>query len=282
MYLPSNLIPGQAPQLHDWRIEGREAPAASTLGSSLRSAENRLPEGHTVYTAARHDQPSTAALVSAPDCGSVDGNDYTWNVLSALVTPRGGCPAKRYARNAELRESVSTALKLHSRSGDQLLEARLKSLGLPSLLRDESRYLPGTLAALRYDIGAHTLSAERPGPFDVHDMLESALQEAGESELSRMGGSTPGADQVGRVHARILDFHYRAAGIVDGADGAATPEAAPAAGMVRIKRVAKFVDHLERCQPKAPTPRPRRKAAGRIPLGPFAPHHDHIEVCSIL
>lgn len=143
-------------------------------------------------------------------------NDYMHNVLAALVTPKEGCPSRRYTRNAELRDSVATALALHPEGGTALLEARLKSLGLPSLLRDEPQYLPGTLEALRYDVGAQIVAigrSELPDLADVDTPGDAALHEAGARELSYLDSDSPHAAEVLRDHKRILDFHYGAAGV---------------------------------------------------------------------
>ncbi len=214
MPAPSQPLPGYWPQLSNWRIQAGEAPGNAHPASQFTSIRNRLPEGHAIRTAslARKSQ----AIPTETPCQGVHLDDYMHNVLAALVTPKEGCPSRRYARNAELRHSVATALALHPEGGAALLEARLKSLGLPSLLRDEPQYLPGTLEALRYDVGAQIVAigqSELPDLAHVDTPGDSALHEAGARELSYLDNDSPHAAEVLRDHRRILDFHYGAAGV---------------------------------------------------------------------
>ncbi|AKC71642.2 hypothetical protein [Pandoraea oxalativorans] len=214
MPAPSQPLPGHWPQLSNWQVHGGEAPERDRTATQFTSIRNRLPEGHAIREAsvARGSQ----AIPRETPCQGVHVNDYMHNVLAALVTPKEGCPSRRYARNAELRHSVATALALHPEGGTALLEARLKSLGLPSLLRDEPQYLPGTLEALRYDVGAQIVAIGQsalPDLADVDTPGDGALHEAGARELSYLDSDSPHAEEVLRDHRRILDFHYGAAGV---------------------------------------------------------------------
>lgn len=214
MPVPSQPLPSYWPQLSNWQVKTGEAPDNARPATQFTSIRNRLPEGHAVRTASLAKK--SQAVPTETPCRAVHLNDYMHNVLAALVTPKEGCPSRRYTRNAELRHSVATALALHPEGGTALLEARLKSLGLPSLLRDEPQYLPGTLEALRYDVGARIVAigrSELPDLADVDAPGDGALHEAGARELAYLDSDSPHAAEVLRDHKRILDFHYGAAGV---------------------------------------------------------------------
>ncbi|VVD82653.1 hypothetical protein [Pandoraea anhela] len=318
MHVPSQPLPGYWPQLSDWQVKAGEAPTRRPA-ASFTSIRNRLPEGHAIRTGSRgasaHVVPTDLrtelgtemgmgmATGMGPEmptkngCRGVHVDDYTHNVLTALVTPKDGCPSRRYARNAELRNSVATALALHPQGGDALLEAWLKALGLPSLLRDEPQYLPGTLAALRYDVGSRIVAIGRsqfPDLAQLDAPGDFALHAAGARELSYLDGESPHAAQVAHDHKRILDFHYGAAGVstwqsLPGAErlhdsregldrraghdvnGSGEHSAAGATGTARAptheaRRIDAFIAHLERCRQRVEPQRIRSKARGRIPI----------------
>lgn len=214
MPVPSQPLPAYWPQLSNWQVKTGEAPDNARPATQFTSIRNRLPEGHAVRTASLAKK--SQAVATETRCRAMHVNDYMHNVLVALVTPKEGCPSRRYTRNAELRHSVATALALHPEGGTALLEARLKSLGLPSLLRDEPQYLPGTLEALRYDVGAQIVAigrSELPDLADVDAPGDGALHEAGARELAYLDSDSPHAAEVLHDHKRILDFHYGAAGV---------------------------------------------------------------------
>lgn len=215
MEAASQALPGYWPQLSNWQVRAGEPSGHARPATQFTGIRNRLPEGHAIRIAPL--AMKSEAIATETPCQGVHLDDYMRNVLAALVTPKEGCPSRRYARNAELRHSVATALALHPEGGESLLEARLKSLGLPSLLRDEPQYLPGTLEALRYDVGAQIVAigrSELPDLADVDMPGDDALHEAGARELSYLDSDSPHAAQVLRDHRRILDFHYGAAGVI--------------------------------------------------------------------
>ncbi|VVE03856.1 hypothetical protein PCA20602_02280 [Pandoraea capi] len=290
MHVPSQPLPGYWPQLSDWQVKAGEAPATSRPATTFTSIRNRLPEGHAI----RMDSWRSKAHAAPKDngCRAVHVNEYTHHVLTALVTPQEGCPSRRYTRNAELRNSVATALALHPQGGDALLEARLKALGLPSLLRDEPQYLPGTLAALRYDVGSRIVAIGRSKLPDLADLDapgDLALHAAGGRELSYLDGESPHAAQVAHDHKRILDFHYSAAGV---STWQAMPDSerrqASSDDHQRLDerrrhrtfsasvtsrppeaeapRIGTFIEHLEQCRQRREPSRMRSKPKGRIPI----------------
>ncbi|AKM29596.3 hypothetical protein AB870_04830 [Pandoraea faecigallinarum] len=219
MHLPSQPLTGDWPQLSNWQVKPVEALADGHALATFTSIRNRLREGHAMSVESLNARSPVRAsgveCVECVECGAVQVDDYMHDVLAALVTPQDGSPSRRYTRNADLRASVATALALHPDGGDALLEARLKALGLPSLLRDESQYLPGTLEALRYDVGSRIVAIERSRLPDLADLEapgDAALHAAGARELAYLDAGHPHAAQVALDHKRILDFHYRAAG----------------------------------------------------------------------
>ncbi|MDM8358661.1 hypothetical protein [Pandoraea communis] len=146
-------------------------------------------------------------------CHPVPVNDYFDNVLAELVTPQSECGTRRYASNAELRKVLGELLTLHPAAGTISVDARIKAMGLPSLLRDDPEYLPGTLSALSYDVGAHSIDIGR-FTFPALDTVdEAAFLFAGESELAFLHEGNPHASRIREDHAQILGFHYRAAGM---------------------------------------------------------------------
>jgi hypothetical protein len=252
---------------------------------------------------------------SSHKCRTVHVDDYTHNVLTALVTPQDGCPSRRYTRNADIRTSVATALALHPEGGDALLAARLEALGLPSLLRDEPQYLPGTLEALRYDVGSRIVAIGRSKLPDLANLGapdDLALHAAGERELSYLNGESPHAAQVALDHKRILDFHYGAAGVTTWAErhgdrerhGDEAKRASEKSREHRTgpePRIGTFIEHLARCQQRSEPARTSTRAKGRIPLPqdveaqrsrrktkvepppyPLSPQHDILYNCTLL
>lgn len=263
MHVPSQSLPGYWPQLSEWKIKAGEVPATDRPAMTFTGIRNRLPEGHAIRLESLPSQ--TNVLPDGAGCRTMEVNDYVRNVLTTLVTPKEGCPSRRYARNAELLESVANALALHPQGGEALLEARIRAIGLPSLLRDDPEYLPGTLHALRFDVGSRIVAigrSELPDLAEAQAPDDLALHVAGARELSYLDSENPSAAQVVRDHRQILDFHYRAAGAA--APVSITgPSPDPSA---HERHIADFIVHLKRCrQPSGPRPA-RPIARGRIPL----------------
>ncbi|AJP58314.1 hypothetical protein UC34_17800 [Pandoraea vervacti] len=320
MHVPSQPLPGYWPQLSNWQVRAGEVSAGQNAAATFTSIRNRLPEGHTIRMASMNTQAEVAevaeVMASGRECRSVHVDDFTHNVLTALVTPQDGCASRRYTRNADLRTSVAIALALHPDDGDALLEARLKALGLPSLLRDEPQYRPGTLEALRYDVGSRIVAIGRSKLPDLANLGapdDLALHAAGERELSYLNGESPHAAQVALDHKRILDFHYGAAGVTtwekqdrefhDGdvkhvkraSDNSRGAHEGPE------PRIGTFIEHLARCQQRVEPTRTPTRAKGRIPIPqnvdaqrsrrktkvepppyPLSPQHDILYNCTLL
>lgn len=283
---PSNSLPSHWPQLSQWQIRAGEAPSPSPAVVNLTRVTNRLPEGHAV----RLSVPTrrTGATSDAQDCRTEQADEYVRNVLIALLTPKAGCPAQRYASNAELRESVRTALALHPAGADELLEVRLRALGLPSLLRDEPQFMPGTLEALRYDVGVRRVEIIQSQPIDLASAGIRHLQSAGERDLSILNTRNArftDASSVAREHAKILDFHYRAAGMEAIAGTRPAAHSGNDDGSTNrplsSRRPAEFAAHLERCD-AAINPRLRRKVLGRVPIYSKSQPSPSTNNCSIL
>lgn len=144
---------------------------------------------------------------------TIPANDYFDNVLAELVTPLGECGAPQYPTNAELRKTLGDLLTLHPDGASVSVDARIKALGLPSLLRDDPAYLPGTLSALTYDVGAHSIDIGRFTFPELDIAQEAAFLFAGERELAFLHEGNPHASLIRKDHSAILAFHYRAAGM---------------------------------------------------------------------
>ena len=194
------------------------------------------------------------------ECRPVPVNTYFDNVLAELVTPTAACADRRYASNAQLRGALSEVLALHPQADELSLNARIKALGLPSLLRDEANYLPGSLTALCHDIGAHAVKIGRIDFPDVEVPGEAEFLFAGESELAFLHEHTPHAPRIREDHASILDFHYRAAGMTG-------HTSLPPAGYVNAAHdnthLADFTAHLARCRQRTDLARSDRASESR-------------------
>ncbi|VVE88769.1 hypothetical protein PBR20603_02728 [Pandoraea bronchicola] len=187
-------------------------------------------------------------------------NDYFVNVLAELVTPKSKCGARQFPNNAELRAALSEILTFHPAAGKLSIEAHIKSLGLPSLLRNEPKYVPGTLTALTYDVGAHSIDIGRFTFPELDSVQEAAFLFAGESELAFLHEGNPHASKVREDHATVLGFHYRAAGM----RGHTTlPPAGYALSAQDETHLCDFTAQLARCRKRNDLGRSPRSAGAR-------------------
>jgi len=148
-------------------------------------------------------------------CQPTPLDKYLANALAEFITPRGECAPRKFASNAALRAELAEMLVLHPDGEGVSVAKRIEALGFPSLLRDDDpKYLPGTLGAMRYDVGANAI---RLGRFKLPETAPyskaAAYRFAGECELAHLRQGDPVAPLVREDHATILDFHYRAAGM---------------------------------------------------------------------
>ncbi|VVE44641.1 hypothetical protein [Pandoraea fibrosis] len=201
-------------------------------------------------------------------CRVIPVRDYFDNVLAELITPHNACGTGRYTSNAELRKALGELLTFHPEGTEVSVEARVKEMGLPSLLRDDPAYLPGTLTALSYDVGAHSVEIGRFAFPELDEGKEDALLFAGESELAFLHEGNPHAPLIREAHAAILGFHYRAAGM----RGHTTlPPAGNTLAAKDDTTLADFTAQLARCR--------QRSDLGRSPRasGPYR-HHDPLDL----
>lgn len=211
-------------------------------------------------------------------CHPVSVNDYFNHVLAELVTPQSECASRRYASNAELRKVLGDLLTFHPAAGTVSVNARIKEMGLPSLLRDEPDYLPGTLSALTYDVGSHSIDIGRFAFPALGATDEAAFLFAGESELAFLHEGNPHASRIREDHAQILGFHYRAAGM----RGHTTlPPAGYAPATQDDTTLSDFTAQLARCRQRPDLGRSPRSSDSRDI------HHDPLDMmqngpCSIL
>lgn len=239
------------------------APALSLPGEpsslGLRSAESpRVAVDLRAMTNALPARPALPALPARPslslgatdrfrlgviECTPVPVDRYVRNALTELLTPRDGCPNACVPGNAQLREMLAAILTLHPQGDATSLERVIGQIGLPSLLRDEPDYAPGTLNALRYDVGAHAVAS---GVFSVSEgePSEAELLDFGASELMFLDTPNEYRHDVASAHAAIIDFHYGAAGMAGhGARENRETRITPA-----MMQIADFTRHLATCQ----------------------------------
>ncbi|AKC71641.1 hypothetical protein MB84_22585 [Pandoraea oxalativorans] len=179
-------------------------------------------------------------------CQPTPVGDYFAHALAEFVTPRGECAPRTFASNAVLRTELADMLALHPDGEGVSVAAQIEALGLPSLLLDDLKYLPGTLDAMRYDVGANAI---RLGRFKFPETdtygKAAAFRFAGECELAHLREGDPVAPLVREDHASILDFHYRAAGMRG-------HTALPPTGYVNAvqdeTQLSDFTAHLTRCR----------------------------------
>ncbi|MFK0377479.1 hypothetical protein [Pandoraea sp. NPDC090278] len=201
-------------------------------------------------------------------CQPTPVDTYVANALAEFVTPRGECAPRTFASNAALRTELADMLALHPDGEGVSVAAQLEALGLPSLLVDDRKYLPGTLDAMRYDVGANAI---RLGRFKFSEIdaygKAAAFRFAGECELAHLHKGDPVAALVREDHASILDFHYRAAGMRG-------HTALPPTGYVKAgqdeTQLSDFTAHLTRCRRLGPPLRSIRASGLRVyPVSPL-------------
>ncbi|CFB60307.1 hypothetical protein LMG16407_00346 [Pandoraea apista] len=209
------------------------------------------------------DSPSASLVAKLPEahfrrtvfeCHPIPVNKYFDNLLAELVTPQNECSARQYTSNAELRKALGDLMTFHPAAGSLSVEARIRAVGFPSLLRDEPEYLPGTLSALTFDIGAHSIEIGRFEFPQLNVPGEAEFLFAGESELAFLHEGNPNAPRIREEHAAILGFHYRAAGM----RGHTTlPPAGYALAATDDTHLSDFTAQLARCR--------QRTDLGRLP-----------------
>ncbi|MFJ2993926.1 hypothetical protein [Pandoraea sp. NPDC087047] len=177
----------------------------------IQEIKNQLHSPLTTSTDVK--RPSEPFRNTAFECRPVPVSTYFDNVLAELITPQSDCAARQYASNAELRDALREMLTLHPQGREFSLKSHIESLSLPSLLHDEPDYLPGTLAALSLDIGAHAVKIGRIRFPEFEILGEAEFLFAGESELAFLHENNLHAPRIREDHASILAFHYRAAGM---------------------------------------------------------------------
>jgi len=216
-----------------------------------------------------HDLPSASSVARLPDahfrravfeCHPIPVNHYFDNLLAELVTPRDECSARPYTSNAELRKALGDLMTFHPAGGSLSVEARIRAVGLPSLLSDEPEYLPGTLSALTFDIGAHGIEIGRFKFPQLRTPGEAEFLLVGESELAFLHEGNPYAPRIREEHAAILGFHYRAAGM----RGHTTlPPAGYALASTDATHLSDFTAQLARCRQRNDLSRLPRAADDR-------------------
>ncbi|UVA78244.1 hypothetical protein [Pandoraea commovens] len=201
-------------------------------------------------------------------CQPTPVDKYLADALAGFITPRGECAPRTFASNAALRAELAEMLALHPDGEGVSVAKRIEALGFPSLLRDDDpKYLPGTLGAMRYDVGANAI---RLGRFKLPQTdpysKAAAFRFAGECELAHLRKGDPVAPLVREDHASILDFHYRAAGMRG-------HTALPPTGYINAAQdethLSDFTAHLTRCRRLE---RPSRSIlASRLRVYPVSP-----------
>ncbi|VVE25427.1 hypothetical protein PIN31115_03361 [Pandoraea iniqua] len=211
------------------------------LATDLRSMTNALPaSGAGPSLSLRATDRFRLGVI---ECKPVPVERYVRNALTELLTPRDGCPNACVPDNAQLREMLATILTLHPQGDATSLERVIGQIGLPSLLRDDPEYTPGTLNALRYDVGAHAVAS---GVFSVSEgePSEAELLDFGASELMFLDSLNEYRHDVASAHAAIIDFHYGAAGMAGhGARENRETRITPA-----MMQISDFKRHLATCQ----------------------------------
>lgn len=210
---------------------------------------------------------------AAYTCRVIPVRDYFDSVLAELITPHSACGTGRFTSNAELRKALSELLTLHPEGSEVSVDTRVKEMGLPSLLLDDPAYLPGTLTALSYDVGAHSVEIGRFTFPELDEVQEAAFLFAGESELAYLHEGNPHAPRVRETYAAILGFHYRAAGM----RGHTTlPPAGNTLAAKDDTTLADFTAQLARCRqrsdlgrlPRSSDPHPRYDPLDLMQNGP--------------
>lgn len=170
------------------------APAAQMLGARLAYAQRLLEDAIETLTPTLHDYASAA--------------------LDGLVQPDDGCATRRFDSNAEIRQRLQAAIADHPEADGISVEQVLKDLALPSLLRDEPGFQPGSDKALRYDLGLFAYSIGRAGSDDGPLPTVADALRWGESELRLMMPPEPYRDAL-NDHRPIFAFHQLASGALD-------------------------------------------------------------------
>lgn len=179
---------------------------------------------------------------SAIRCELVPVKKYFFEALMELVGTTGECPKPCLASNAQLRRALVEVLALHPEGDTISVDAMLKD-SAPSLLLDDPSYSPGTLKALRYDMGANAvkigLLSTGDEPPDEEDFLFF-----GQSEMMFLNDENTYRNDVARRHSSAIGFHYTAAGM----PGYALQPGTRRKHSSSLGRIADFVAHLETCQ----------------------------------
>lgn len=217
------------------------------------------PQGAPVPS---NSEPLSASTIehfqrSAIRCELVPVKKYFFEALMELVGTTGECPKPCLASNAQLRRALVEVLALHPEGDTISVDAMLKD-SAPSLLLDDPSYSPGTLKALRYDMGVNAL---KQGLFSMSG--EAPAEEDflffGESEMMFLKDGNQYRNEVARRHSTVIGFHYTAAGM---------PGYTLQPGMLRrhsssLGRIEDFVDHLAACRQRRDSP-----TEGRSPSAP--------------
>lgn len=200
-------------------------------------------------------------------CQPTPVDKYLANALAEFITPRGECASRTFASNAALRAELTEMLALHPDGEGVSVAKRIDALGFPSLLLDDPKYLPGTLGAMRYDVGANAIRLGRfTLPKTAPYSKAAAFRFAGECELAHLRKGDPVAPLVREDHASILDFHYRAAGM---RGHTALPPAGYANAAHDETQLSDFTAQLARCRRlKSPL---RSIRSSRLRMYPVSP-----------
>lgn len=214
------------------------------------------------------------------ECRLIPVNEYFDHALAEFVTPPSECAPRAYGSNAALRASLTEVLRFHPHGRTLSLDNQILGAGLPSLLRDETEYMPGTLAALRYDVGANSIKIGRFQFHDAQPPCEAEFLIAGDAELAFLQEGNPHASRVREDHASILDFHYRAAGMKG-------HTALPPTGSVNVTQdqtqLSDFTAQLARCHRLDEHIRTTRATnSGRYPAPDALDMMQNGLICSIL
>ncbi|WP_242559358.1 MULTISPECIES: hypothetical protein [Pandoraea] len=226
----------------------------------MQEIRNQLPERPQFDPVAPMPVSPFSSFRPTFECRPIPVGEYFERALAELVTPRSTCVLSAYASNAELRTALAEILQFHPHGKALAVPSHILAAGLPSLLRDEPEYLPGTLSALSYDVGANSVRIGRMEFLGVDHPGEAEYLFAGESELAFLHEGNRYASRIRQDHAPILAFHYRAAGMPG-------HTALPPMGYVDATRdqtqLSDFTAQLARCRHRDTSGRATRHSASR-------------------
>ncbi len=206
---------------------GADGPPASRIAHSRRAREIRKDGCITRYPTQggfTRDSRYAAQEIAPQDHTRflrANAESALFGELLTLLRPKRGCPSGYFQDNATLRGELWKRIQCLKIDGYVSVNGMAITHKIPSLLIDDTKYLPGSARAILYDIGFETLSLHGRDIGTIQRKPVARVEAAGRAAVRQILAGKPDARDPYRGftdYFKALQFHAHANGMQDATD----------------------------------------------------------------